>query len=68
VLRSIELQVTGLETPQRIVSMALKDGMVHPNPAVTQLPYVSLTTPLATPTVTQAPGAPATSSTQTPAQ
>jgi hypothetical protein len=52
--RQNELSVSALETPARIVSAATKAGMVHP-PQVTELPYVSLTTPLATPKVGAAP-------------
>jgi cell division protein FtsL len=61
----IELQVAQLQTPSRIVAAALGEGqMVHPS-SVIELPYVSLTTPLATPTVTPVPAA--TTSTTTPA-
>jgi hypothetical protein len=43
------LQDSSLETPSRIISTALGTlHLVHP-PQPTQLPYVSLTTPLATP-------------------
>jgi hypothetical protein len=50
-----ELSVSKLETPSRIVGYAAGDlQMVHPS-HVTQLPYVSLTTPLPTPVVTPAP-------------
>ncbi len=47
-----ELDVAGLETPSRIVGAATAQlHMVHPS-RVVQLPYVSLRTPLPTPTVT----------------
>jgi Tfp pilus assembly protein PilX len=61
--RQAELAVAGLETPSRIVGAATNSlHMVHPN--VTELPYVSLTTPLPTPNVTVAPSpAPTTPST-----
>ena len=46
------LNVTGLETPARIVGAATAQlHMVHPSHVI-QLPYVSLRTPLPTPTVT----------------
>jgi type II secretory pathway pseudopilin PulG len=51
--RQAELQVAGLETPQRIVGDATKAGLVHPA-QVTELPYVSLAVPIATPNVTAA--------------
>ena len=55
--RQAELAVAGLETPSRIVGAATNTlHMVHPN--VTELPYVSLTTPLPTPNVTAAPTPP----------
>jgi hypothetical protein len=62
--RQIELAVSKLETPPRIVQTATGTlGLVHPA-TVTQLPYTSLTTPLPTPSVTPAaPPATATSST-----
>src|SRR5580692_10639680 len=63
--RTSELQVATLETPQRIVGDALKDGLVHPA-QVNELPYVSLDTPVATPNVTPAP-APTTTTTSAPA-
>jgi len=69
--RTSELQVATLETPQRIVGDALKDGLVHPA-QVNELPYVSLNTPVATPNVTPAPAptttttVPATTTTTTP--
>jgi Tfp pilus assembly protein PilX len=52
--RQAELAVAELETPSRIVGAATSSlHMVHPS--VTELPYVSLTTPLPTPNVTAAP-------------
>jgi hypothetical protein len=54
--RQAELAVAELETPARIVGAALSHGMEHP--AVTELPYVSLSVPLPTPKVTPAPAAP----------
>jgi hypothetical protein len=48
------INVAKLEVPTRIAGAAGQQGMVHP-PHVTQLPYVPLTTPLPTPTVTAAP-------------
>jgi hypothetical protein len=65
--RQIELQVSQLETPSRIVGAALGAGMVHPT-KVNQLPYVSLSTPLPTPAVTPVPAAttPTTAATTTP--
>jgi cell division protein FtsL len=58
--RQLELQVSGLEMPSRIVSTAVGPlHMVHPA-QLQQLPYVSLLTPLATPHVTPLPVAPAT--------
>jgi hypothetical protein len=63
--RQQELLVSQLETPARIVGAAtVQLHMVHPNHVV-QLPYVALTTPLPTPTVTPAPAPPATSPPQT---
>lgn len=54
--RQGELAVSELETPSRIVAAASSQlHMVRPA-QVTELPYVSLTTPLPTPTVT--PGQP----------
>ncbi|HEX4174612.1 MAG TPA: hypothetical protein VHY81_01760 [Acidimicrobiales bacterium] len=55
--RQAELAVSSLETPPRIVSAATSQGMVHPADVV-ELPYVSLSVPLATPKVTPAPAAP----------
>jgi hypothetical protein len=49
----LELQVAAAETPARVVAAALGAGMVHV-PQI-ELPYVPLTTPLATPKVTAAP-------------
>jgi hypothetical protein len=51
--RQIELSDSALETPTRIVAAATGLHMVHS--AVIELPYVSLTTPLPTPTVTAPP-------------
>ena len=66
--RQAELAVSQLETPSRIVSSASGQlHMVRPS-HVTQLPYVSPTTPLPTPKLTPAPGAPATTTTLTPAK
>jgi hypothetical protein len=61
--RQAELAVSQLETPARIVGAALGQGMTHP--AVTELPYVSLSVPLPTPKVTPAPAAPPAPSTST---
>jgi cell division protein FtsL len=55
--RQAELSVSQLETPPRIVSAATSQGMVHPA-TVVELPYVSLSVPVATPKVTPAPAAP----------
>ena len=55
--RQAELSVSELETPPRIVSAATSQGMVHPA-TVVELPYVSLSVPVATPKVTPAPAAP----------
>jgi hypothetical protein len=53
--RQQELDVSKLETPSRIVAAATgRLHMVAPS-HVTQLPYVSLSTPLPTPVVTPAP-------------
>jgi uncharacterized membrane protein YgcG len=60
--RQAELAVSSLETPPRIVSAATSQGMVHPANVV-ELPYVSLSVPLATPKVTPAPAAPPTPTT-----
>jgi hypothetical protein len=54
--RQIELSDSALETPARIVSAAT-GGLHMVHSAVIELPYVSLTTPLATPTVTPPPAA-----------
>jgi cell division protein FtsL len=60
-----EESVSKLETPSRIVKDATaSEHMVRPG-QVTQLPYVSLHTPLATPNVTTAPAG--TTTTTTPA-
>jgi hypothetical protein len=55
--RQAELAVSELETPPRIVGAAASQGMVHPA-SVLELPYVSLSVPVATPKVTPAPAAP----------
>lgn len=55
--RQAELAVSELETPPRIVGAAASQGMVHPTNVV-ELPYVSLSVPVATPKVTPAPAAP----------
>ena len=53
--RQAELAVSELETPSRIVAAASAQlHMVRPA-QVTELPYVSLTTPLPTPKVTPGP-------------
>ena len=58
-----EESVSKLETPSRIVGDATTNGqMTHPS-HVTQLPYVPLNIPLATPNVTPAPGSSATATT-----
>ncbi len=55
--RQAELAVSGLETPSRIVAAAAGQlHMVRTN--IVELPYVSLSTPLATPKVTAAPPPP----------
>ncbi|HWD54254.1 MAG TPA: hypothetical protein VG346_03990 [Acidimicrobiales bacterium] len=59
--RQAELAVSQLETPARIVGAALSQGMMHP--AVTELPYVSLSVPLPTPKVTPAGAGAGTSTT-----
>ena len=60
------LDVTGLETPSRIVGVATaRLHMVLPSHVI-QLPYVSLRTPLPTPTVTPHGGAATTTSTAGP--
>lgn len=60
--REAELAVAQLETPSRIVGAASSQlHMVHPN--VVELPYVSLSAPLATPKVTPAPVTPPPAST-----
>ena len=55
--------VSKLETPARIVGDATSGGKMTRPSHVTQLPYVPLTTPIATPTVTPAPGSTATTTT-----
>jgi hypothetical protein len=58
--RQDELQVLSLETPSRVISEALGSlHLVHPA-GVTQLPYVSVTTPIPAPTITAAPTTPST--------
>jgi cell division protein FtsL len=62
--RQLELEVSALEMPSRIVSAAVGPlHMVHP--IEQQLPYVPLTTPLATPKVTPVPAPPAATTTAT---
>ncbi len=51
--RQAELLVAMAETPPRIVGAATSHGMVRAT--ITELPYLSLTTPIATPKVTAAP-------------
>jgi len=65
--RHAELAVSEMETPSRIVAAASAQlHMVRPS-QVTELPYVSLTTPLPTPKVTPAAGGSAqTTTTSTP--
>jgi hypothetical protein len=66
--REQELQVAKLETPSRIVGVATAhQHLVHPS-HVTQLPSVSLQTPLPTPNVTPAPVAPVITTTPSGAQ
>jgi|HubBroStandDraft_6_1064221.scaffolds.fasta_scaffold1818201_1 hypothetical protein len=55
--RQHELTVAQLETPARIVAAATNQLHMAHDPA-TQLPYVKLTVPLQTPTVTPAPPPP----------
>jgi hypothetical protein len=58
--RQAEASVSGLETPSKIISESLSTlHLVHPT-GVVQLPYVSLTTPVATPNVTPATATPTT--------
>jgi hypothetical protein len=65
--RQIELEVSQLETPSRIVQSAIgQDHMVYPG-AVVELPYVPLTTPIPTPSVTPAPSTATTTTATTPA-
>jgi hypothetical protein len=64
--RQQELDVAGLMTPSRIAGAATAQlHMVHPNHVV-QLPYVPLTKPLPTPTVTPNGTAATTTSTVAP--
>ncbi len=64
--RQQELAAAQLETPTRIVAVAAGQmHMVRPA-SVTELPYVSLTTPLPTPKVLPPVAAPAPSSSSTP--
>ena len=49
-----ELNVSKLETPSRIVGAATGQGMIDPS-HVTQVPWVSLHSPVPTPNVTPAP-------------
>jgi hypothetical protein len=66
--RQQELVVSELETPSRIVGAATGQlHMVHPSQVI-QLPYVALTTPIATPRVTPAPAPPASTETQSASQ
>ena len=62
--RQAELAVSELETPPRIVGAAASQGMVHPA-SVVELPYVSLSVPVATPKVTPGPAAPPPTTTPT---
>jgi hypothetical protein len=55
--------VSKLETPSRIVTDATASGNMTRPSHVTQLPYVPLNTPLATPNVTAATGSTATTTT-----
>jgi hypothetical protein len=64
--RQAELGVSTLETPSRIVGAASARGMIHPS-QVTELPYVSVAAPLATPKVTPAPVATTATTTTLPA-
>jgi hypothetical protein len=66
--RQQELAVSRLETPARIVTAA--SGQLHmmrPS-TVVQLPYVALSTPIATPDVTAVPAPPTTSPASSSAQ
>jgi cell division protein FtsL len=58
-----EQKVSNLETPSRIVRDATAGGKMTRPTHVTQLPYVPLNIPLATPTVTPAPGSSVTTTT-----
>ena len=62
--RQAELAVSELETPPRVVGAAASQGMVHPA-SVVELPYVSLSVPVATPKVTPGPAAPPPTTTPT---
>ena len=63
--RQNELQVARLEPPRRIVSVATgRLGMV--NGPVTELSYVPLNVPLATPKITPAPPSPSTAGPSSP--
>jgi hypothetical protein len=55
--------VSRLETPARIVGDATASGTMTRPDHVTQLPYVPLSTPIATPNVTPAPGSAVTATT-----
>ncbi len=58
-----EESVSRLETPSRIVGDATANGKLTRPSHVTQLPYVSLDTPIATPNVTPAAGSAVTTTT-----
>jgi hypothetical protein len=60
-----EESVSSLETPARIVGDATKNGTMTRPSHVTQLPYVPLNVPIATPNVTPAPGSATTTTTTT---
>ncbi len=65
--RQLELSVSQLEMPTRIVPVAVGQlHMVQPTHVI-QLPYVPLNTPLVTPDVTAVPVAPKTTTSTTPA-
>jgi hypothetical protein len=58
--RQEELQVAGLETPSRVISVALSTlHLVHPS-GVEQLPYVSVTAPIPAPAITPPAATPTT--------
>ena len=61
-----EERVSNLETPSRIVRDATAKGKMTRPSHVTQLPYVPLDTPLATPNVTPAAGSAVTTTTTPP--